>query len=163
MLKDLPLHTRQSLYRCLDVTSEHWIESEPEITWAKYTCLEIAEGPPMTCSVNGWSHSLFDIPCVVWDDGSILWRCRDRVKRPLGGPIGILWYTVRRKVGVVVTLYEEITVAMRSGVFVIEKDAQAFEVASDITGVVWEVEKQVRMNSHDRDTLVGLLQKLISR
>ena len=66
MLRDLPVHTRQSLYRCLDVTSEVWIESEPEITWAKYTSVRIVvDDYDVGTSVNNRRHGLFDLPSII--------------------------------------------------------------------------------------------------
>ena len=78
MLKDLPVHTRQSLYRCLDVTSECWIELEPELTWAKYTSFSIETSDTASDSVvNGFSHGLFGCPAWSDYDGSVYWRNRD--------------------------------------------------------------------------------------
>ena len=74
MLQDLPVHTRQSLYRCLDVTTENWIENEPEITWAKYTSFEVDVAEGWTdVFVNDRLHGLFGIPATVFDDGSATW------------------------------------------------------------------------------------------
>ena len=80
MLKGLPVHVRQSLYRCLDVTSEPWIESEPELTWAKYTpflieIIEIGRETLVRIFVSGERHSLFDIPADTWTDESAVWYC----------------------------------------------------------------------------------------
>ena len=63
MLRDLPVHTRQSLFRCLDVTTEPWLESEPEVTWAKYTFMSIEiRDVSAQVFVNGQKHSLFGVP-----------------------------------------------------------------------------------------------------
>ena len=74
MLASLPVHTRQSLYRCLDVTSEQWIENEPELAWAKYTdfVIYLCDGK-VVVRVNGHRCSLFGVPCVSWEDGSARW------------------------------------------------------------------------------------------
>ena len=77
MLKDLPIHTRQSLYRCLNVATERWIESEPEITWAKYTSVAIYVTEELvTTGVNGGYGCLFDLPSYTLTDGSLCWEPR---------------------------------------------------------------------------------------
>ena len=90
MLKDLPVHTRQSLYRCLDITSESWIENEPELTWAKYTGLHVSiVSAGVGITINGFDHSLFDVPQFTWWDQSCQWRRRNRQHR-VEGPHDIM-------------------------------------------------------------------------
>ena len=81
MLVDLPVHTRQSLYRCLDIISEPWLESEPEITWAKYTgiSIELLSDGIRTC-VNGHVHSIYDLPCIVTGRESSWFQYRHRLR-----------------------------------------------------------------------------------
>ena len=101
MLKDLPLHTRQSLYRCLNITSEQWIEDEPEQTWAKYTAFAVtieyidswATTEVLSILINSMKHSLFDIPCQINIESQIrtesrCWWLRDsRRRRDIRKPV----------------------------------------------------------------------------
>ena len=82
MLKDLPVHTRQSLYRCLDVTSEPWIEGESEITWAKYTGISIElMSYGVRIEVNNRNCSIYDQPCLITDTAFEWFRYDRRLNR----------------------------------------------------------------------------------
>ena len=159
MLKDLPLHTRQSLYRCLDVTSEHWIESEPEITWAKYTCLNIdTSSNPMMCTVNGVAHSLFDLPDTVYDDGSVIWSYRGKLSRRSGGPTAIMLMGGYMRVH---TIDAAVDVSVHKGMFVVGAKSALTVTYSNIADVIQEIGKRMRLNPFDHGVLTNLLQLLL--
>ena len=162
MLKDLPVHTRQSLYRCLNVVREPWIEQEPELTWAKYTCLDIrVNEQSLMCYVNGYEHSLFDMPCAVWNDGSIVWRRHGNAHRQSGGPDGILLYPETRQVLVRRSWNRNVGVSIRGDIFIVlENDAVVH--CNAINDVVKEIGGRISMNPYDRGVLTHLLQKLFN-